>query len=113
SFFFHPKPVQRVTPDRAERTHVGIFDTVKQPQKKARALAGEDLLEIHAARLALSARPRADHEILFSFHDGSDELRHQLRAIAAVAIKKNHDRRLRRERANPRGTGAAVTGRGF
>jgi hypothetical protein len=49
------------------------------------------LLKIHAARFALPPGARADHEIVCAGHDGIDELIHELRAIAAIAVEKNDD----------------------
>src|SRR5436853_2482883 len=111
SFFLHLELVERVAPEGAEGTHVGISNSIKQPQKNAGDSSGENLLEIHAARFALPARTRADHKILFSCGDWSDELLHELRAIAPIAIEENDDLRLRRESADARRAGAAVTGR--
>jgi hypothetical protein len=49
------------------------------------------LLEIHAAGLALTARSRSDHKIVRAPREWIDQLIHELRAIAAVAIEKYND----------------------
>src|SRR5450759_327819 len=74
SLFLHPESIQRITPDGAEGTHIGITDTIAKSQKNAGDAASENLLEVHASRFALSARARTDHEILFSVNDGLHEL---------------------------------------
>src|SRR5438876_10468067 len=73
-FLLHPESIQRLPPDRPERTHVGVANTIEKSQKNAGNAAGEDLLEVHASRFALAARARTDHEILFSVDAGLDEL---------------------------------------
>src|SRR5438094_5110173 len=47
---------------------------------------GNNLLEIHAARLSLATRTRADHEIIFPCKNWLDKLIHELGAIASVAV---------------------------
>src|SRR6202521_976882 len=102
-FFLHPESIQRLPPDRPERTHVGIANTVEKSQKNAGDAAGEDLLEVHASRFALSACARTDHEILFLVGDGLHELSHQLGAIAPVPIEKHNYLAFGRQSADSSG----------
>ncbi len=110
SQFLHPELDQRGTSYGAEWAHVRIPDAVEQTKKPAGDATREDLLEIHAARLAFSARARADHKILFAPPDRVDQLGHELGTIAAVAVQENNEIALGRQRANSSGAGAAVTG---
>jgi hypothetical protein len=49
------------------------------------------LLEIHAAGFALSARSRADYEIMRPVDDRLDELWYERWNVAAIAIEKYYD----------------------
>ena len=51
SHFFHRQLSERIAPDRAEWAHVSVRHTVKESQNPAGHSSGENLLEIHAARL--------------------------------------------------------------
>src|SRR5262249_58816298 len=61
---------------------------------------GQDLLKIHAAGFALTARARADHEIMRSSCDRLDGFLRERRNVAAIAIEKHYDLWFRRNRAN-------------
>src|SRR6266404_4910161 len=111
-FFAHRQFLERVAPDRAKRTHVGVAHAIQDRHQPASDFAGKDLLEVHATRLTLAARARADHEIAFTARDWIDKLRHKFRAIAAVAIEKCDDVALWRYCANSRRAGATVSARG-
>ncbi len=54
-------------------------------------MAGEELVRAHAAGLAPAAGARADDEFVFAPRDRRDEIGHQLRAVAAVAVEKYDD----------------------
>src|SRR4051812_16548722 len=73
SLLFHPEPIQCVATDGAEWAHVGVANAIEQPEKKAGNSPRKNLLEIHAARFAISASPRSDHKILFVPKDRLDQ----------------------------------------
>jgi hypothetical protein len=104
----HAKSAQRIAPDGAKWAHVGVTNTVKHSQNQAGHSSRNNLLEIHAARLALAARARTDHEIVFSTNDWIDELIYELRAIAAVPVEKNDDIAFRAKSANTGSAGASI-----
>src|SRR6266496_4773085 len=87
----HAKSVQRIALDGAKWAHVGVTNTVKHSQNQAGHSPRNNLLEIHATRLALAARARTDHEIMRAVYDWIDYTMHKFRAIAAVPIEKNDD----------------------
>src|SRR5947207_14327863 len=60
----HVEPFERITTNGTKLRHVRITNPVEQSQNQSRNSSGKDLLEIHAARLALSASSRTDHEIV-------------------------------------------------
>ena len=49
-----------VAPDRAKWAHIGVTGAVEQSQDQAGDPSRNNLLEIHATRLALAARARTD-----------------------------------------------------
>ncbi len=67
------------------------------------------MLKIHAPRFALAPRTRTDYKVVFSGDDRIDKLIHELGTIAPVAIEKNYDVALLRERADSGHARAAVT----
>src|SRR5450755_3624694 len=89
-FLLHPESIQRITPDGAEGTHIGITNTIEKSQKDAGDATAENLLEVHASRFALPARAGTDHEILLSVNNGLYELPHQFFVIAPVTTEKNN-----------------------
>jgi hypothetical protein len=46
-------------------------------------------LAIHAAQLTLPTNARPDDEVLSVGKDGRNQIRNQLRAIAAIAVEEN------------------------
>src|SRR5258708_27556368 len=56
-------------------------------------------MPIHASSLAPAARARRNHEIMRPFDYRLDEPNHHFRVVAAIAVEKNDDFRISRERA--------------
>src|SRR4051812_11415842 len=106
---FHAQLVERLPPDRAERTHVGIADAVQQPEEPSRDTSGKHLLEVHAAALPFAAGSRPNDEILFAAPDWINQLGHKLGTIAAVAIEEHNDVAIGSQGANAGGAGASIT----
>jgi hypothetical protein len=52
----HREPFERIAPDRAKRTHIGIADAVQSEQSETGEPSGEDLRQVHAAWLANAAQ---------------------------------------------------------
>src|SRR4051812_16939848 len=92
---FHSQDLESVAPDGTKGAHIGIRNRIEQPQQPSGDAAGNDLLEVHAAALALPARAGPDDEILFAPPDWVDKLKHEFRAIAAIAIEKDNDVAIR------------------
>jgi hypothetical protein len=87
----HSELFEKVAPNGAKGTHVGVADSISQPEKETRDASREQLLKIHAARFAFPASARSDDEIVFPGNDWLDQVQHEFRAVAAVAIEKNND----------------------
>src|SRR5205823_9403804 len=72
----HVEPFERITTNGTKWRHVRVTNPVEQPQNQSGESTSKDLLEIHAARFALSAGARADHEIVrpacYRFLSGGD-----------------------------------------
>src|ERR1051325_4704524 len=112
-FFAHPEFLERIAANGAEGRHVGVAHAVQDRQYPAGETSRENLLQVHAAGLALPAGARTDHEIVRAARDRLDQLRNEFGAIAAVAVEKYHNVALRRNRAHTRGTGATVSAYGL
>src|SRR5438874_11321546 len=69
----HAEPSERITTNGTKRRHLRITNPVEQSQNQSTESPRKDLLEIQAARFALSARSRADHEIVRPTSHASDE----------------------------------------
>src|SRR6266550_3179496 len=67
------------------------MDAVKNGYERSGEPPGEQLLKIHAARLAFPAGARSDDEIVGTGNDRLDHLLHELGAIAPVSIQKHND----------------------
>src|SRR5262245_60319503 len=91
SLLAHVEAFECITADGAKRGHIRVTNPVEESQNQSGKSSGKDLLEIHAAGFALSARARADHEIVRSACDGFHKLTHEVGHVAAVAIEKNYD----------------------
>src|SRR5207244_12998625 len=59
----HVEPFERITTNGTKWRHVRITNPVEQSQNQSSESSGKNLLEIQAARFALSAGSRADHEV--------------------------------------------------
>src|SRR5438094_6993802 len=70
----HVEPFERITTNGTKWRHVRITNPVEQSQNQSGESPGKDLLEIHAARFALSAGSRADHKIVRPPCHGFDKL---------------------------------------
>src|SRR6266496_3525869 len=107
----HVEPLERITTNGTKWGHVRVTNPVEQSQNQSGESSGEDLLEIHAARFALSAGSRADHEIVRPACHGFDKLIHERGYVAAVAIEKNHNVAFGRKHTNAGGASASVSAR--
>ena len=107
----HVEPFEGIATNGTKWGHVGITNPVEQSQNQSGDSSGKDLLEIHAARFALSAGSRADHEIVCPPCHGFDKLIHERGRVAAVAIEKNRNVAFGRKRTNACGTRASVPAR--
>src|SRR4029450_12171458 len=107
----HIEPFERSTTNGTKWGHVRITNPVEQSQNQSGESSGKDLLEIHAARLALAAGSRANHEIICPTCHGFDNLIHERGPVAAVAIEKNHNVAFGRKRTNTGGARVSVSAR--
>src|SRR5947207_15099966 len=107
----HVDLFERITTNSTKWRHVRITNPVEQSQNQSGDSSGKELLEIHAARFALSAGSRADHEIVRPPCHGFDKLIHECGRVAAVAIEKNHNVASGRKRTNTGSASAAVSAR--
>src|SRR5438105_6045002 len=85
----HVEPFERITTNGTKWRHVRITNPVEQSQNQSSESSGKNLLEIQAARFALSAGSRADHEVERTPCHGCDKLFLERMRIAAVDIEKN------------------------
>src|SRR5262249_37405656 len=85
-FFAHAERLQRVAPDRAQRTHVRVLDAVKQANGRADDVPRNNLVHPQAAGLTSSAQAGADDEIVAAREDGRNDRIEILRIVAAVAV---------------------------
>src|ERR1051326_6126149 len=72
----HVEPFECNTANRAKWRHVRVMNAVKQSQEESGDSPVQDLLEVHAAWFALSARARTDHEIVRPAYDRLDKVIH-------------------------------------
>src|ERR1044072_9250754 len=87
----HVELFERITTNGAKWRHIRVTNPVQDSQNQSSQSAGKDLLEIHSAVFALSARARPDHKIVRSARYGINKLVHKCENVAAVAIQKHHD----------------------
>src|SRR5438477_9929476 len=87
----HVEPFERITTNGTKWRHVRITNPVEQSQNQSSESPRKDLLEIQAARFALSAGSRADHEIVRPTSHGFDKLIHERGTVAAGSIEKNRN----------------------
>src|SRR6516164_8616991 len=59
----HAEPKQRLAADRTKRAHVGKTSAVKQTQREAGSVAGNDLMRVHTAGFTAAAGARTNNEI--------------------------------------------------
>src|SRR4026208_941490 len=107
----HVELFERITANAAKWRHVRVTNPIEHSQNQSSESAGKDLLEIHTAGFALSARARADHKIVRSARYGINKLIHKSGNVATVAIEKNHSVTFRRKRTNAGGASASVSTR--
>src|SRR5215472_16929464 len=69
SLLAHIELCERITSNGPKRTHVRVTNAVEEPHYPPGNSPGQNLLEIHAAGLALPTRSRADYEIVRAAHD--------------------------------------------
>src|SRR5436305_2521922 len=62
--FAHPEAIERVAPDRPQRAHIRISDTVERVHGPSCEVAGHELLNAHAAVLAHTPRGGPHAKIL-------------------------------------------------
>src|SRR5581483_2830983 len=110
--FAHVEFLKRIATNGPKWGHIGVANTVKQPQNQSGQSSGNDLLHIHAAGFAMPARTGADHKIVRSARYRINKLIHESRYVAAIAIQKNHDLTFGRKRADTSSTGPSVSTRG-
>src|SRR5215470_7201855 len=67
--FAHIKCRKRITSNSTERAHICVTNAVESLHYPSGNSTGQNLLEIHAAGLAVPARAGADHEIMRSARD--------------------------------------------
>src|SRR4029077_4174051 len=79
--FAHSETGESFASDGAEWAHVGITNSVQYRHQRPGQASGEELLKIHAAGLAFSARARTDHKIMSAGQDRLDHALHKLGAI--------------------------------
>src|SRR5215468_5373644 len=91
SLLAHVELFECITANGAKWGHIRVMKPVEESQNRSSESSGKDLLEIHAAVFALSARARADHEIVRAARDGINKLIHEGGHVAAVTIEKNHN----------------------
>jgi hypothetical protein len=71
-------------------------------------MSGDHLGRRKASVLAWTSQARAEYEIGFSPIDWSEDCRNFLGPIAAIAINEKHNRRVRRDRHDPRPHGSTI-----
>src|ERR1044071_9858490 len=104
----HVELFERITTNGAKWRHIRVTNPVQDSQNQSSQSAGKDLLEIHAAGFALSARARADHKIVRSARYRFNELIHKCGNVAAVAIEKNDNVTFRRKRTHAGGASTSI-----
>ena len=98
--FLHALPScrKRIAPDRAERRHIGVANTIKYANQKSGEITGKYLLRVHTAGLAFPAGARTDHEVMRAADNRFDQRRNK---FAGHRFHRHREKRSNRIQRKP------------